>query len=438
MDTVVRYLAIEEYYGKNDYGFNLYKKMQKVRGQNLHNIERFSELIKSIEKHGFYRESSILVDLNMQLIDGSHRLAYALYFNEERIPIRIQPQLTNIKYDIEWFRSAGFNDQEINIICEKQKDIIQKKGIYFVATLWPPVQEYFDDITKELGQEYIILSVKDYTFQNDQEFAATIKGLYAVDDIEDWKIDKKIEYMRDYDKKIRVITFDIGDPEFRAKTRNNKPISMEVERIKKKYREKYSKKIDNYFYNIIMHIGDNYEHSEHMMKTMKKFNYNEIKISVENKRDSWMTKYLSELEEVTKKYNLSKSDFCIVGSSILELKNIRKSNDVDIVVAYAKRREITDTNRACKISKNVEIVGRGWAACLCIDDEELITNSKYHFEINGFKFVKLELLYLKKLNMKREKDIEDIRMIEECFRNGLEWDHSIIQEIVDKVEAKQK
>lgn len=244
--------------------------MQNARGQTLHNVERFTELIKSIEKHGFCGESNILVDGNMQLIDGSHRLACALYFDAERIPIRIQPQLTNIKYDVEWFRSAGFNDQEINIICEKQKDIIQKKGIYFVATLWAPVQVYFDDITKELSHEYTLLSVKDYTFQNDHEFATTIKGLYAIDDIEDWKIEKKLEYMMNYDKKIRVITFDIGEPKFRTKVRNNKPISTEVEKIKKNYREKYSKKIDNYFYDIIMHIGDNYEHSEHMMKIIRK------------------------------------------------------------------------------------------------------------------------------------------------------------------------
>ncbi|NMB97390.1 MAG: ParB N-terminal domain-containing protein, partial [Clostridiaceae bacterium] len=73
---------------KNDYGFNIYKKMQNARGQTLHNVERFTELIKSIEKHGFCGESNILVDGNMQLIDGSHRLACALYFDAERIPIR--------------------------------------------------------------------------------------------------------------------------------------------------------------------------------------------------------------------------------------------------------------------------------------------------------------------------------------------------------------
>lgn len=31
MDTVIRYLAIEQYYGENNFGYELYNKMQTVR-----------------------------------------------------------------------------------------------------------------------------------------------------------------------------------------------------------------------------------------------------------------------------------------------------------------------------------------------------------------------------------------------------------------------
>ena len=270
MDIVVRYLAIEEYYGKNNYGFGLYEKMQKARGQTVHNIYRFKDLIKSINENGFSEESSILVDQNLQLIDGSHRLACALYFNVKRIPIKIDPKISDIKYSIDWFEYVGFTKNELKIIEDKQKSILEEKGIFFVVTLWPPAQKYFDEIASELSDEYNILSIQDYTFENEHEFNSTIRGQYAVDDIESWKIEKKLQYMKSYNKKIRMLTLDIGDPKFRSKAKNNKPISIKVEEIKKKYRPKYSKKIDNYFYDIIMHIGDNYEHSDHMIKVMKK------------------------------------------------------------------------------------------------------------------------------------------------------------------------
>lgn len=270
MDTIVRYLAIEEYYGENNCGFRLYDKMQRARGQKIHDIDRFKELIKSIERNGFSKDSSILVDPNLQLVDGSHRLACALYFNLKRISINTQLQPVNIEYSIDWFKDAGFTEEELEVIRNKQKDILIEKEIYSVVILWPPVQKYFDEITNELSNEYKVLSIRDYSFENKHEFVAFVKGQYAVDDIENWKIEKKLEHMNNYDKNIRILTLDIGDPKFRAKAKNSKPISIKVEAIKKKYREKYSKKIENYFYDIIMHIGDNYEHSAHMIKIMQK------------------------------------------------------------------------------------------------------------------------------------------------------------------------
>ncbi|MDQ4679244.1 ParB N-terminal domain-containing protein, partial [Stenotrophomonas maltophilia group sp. RNC7] len=113
MDTIVRYLAIEEYYGENNCGFRLYDKMQRARGQKIHDIDRFKELIKSIERNGFSKDSSILVDPNLQLVDGSHRLACALYFNLKRISINTQLQPVNIEYSIDWFKDAGFTEEEL-------------------------------------------------------------------------------------------------------------------------------------------------------------------------------------------------------------------------------------------------------------------------------------------------------------------------------------
>ena len=432
MDIIVRYMAIEEYYGKNDYGFNLYEKMQKSRGQKMHNLDRFKKLIKSIEQNGFNDKSSILVDLNLQIIDGSHRLACALYFGIEKLPIIIQPQITNIPYSIDWFSSSGFEIHEIEAIEKKHKDLIQEKGIYFVAILWPPVQDYFDEITEELKEHYKLLFVSDYSFVDNNEFNIFVNELYAIDDIQNWKIQTKLEYMKNYKKTIRVIMFDIGDPKFRTKSVNNKPISTKIEKIKKKYREKYSSKVDNYFYDIIMHIGDNYDHSSYMLNIIENYKNYRIESYCRNLTNKFNIKHLNELEKIMKKYNLQKSDFCIVGSTIMELSKIRKSNDMDIAIIDAKRSEITNSYVAHKISDNIEIVSKGWAECLGIQDEELITNPKYHFKINGFRFVKLELLYLKKLCMRREKDIKDIELINKCIKNGLEIDYSIIQEILLK------
>jgi len=269
MDIIVRYLAIEEYYGENNCGYELFSKMQKMRRQKEHTLERFKQLIQSIAKNRFIDKSQITVNENLHLLDGSHRIACALYFNIKKIPINIEFNQRTNPYSLKWFQDNGFSESEIEIIDKKFDEILTDLALYFVVILWPPVQEYFDEITLELGKDYQIIASKDYCFEKELEFEAFVKGVYAIDDIAAWKIQKKLEYMNNYNKKIRLISILISNPAFRKKA-NGKSISRQVEKIKKEYRNKYSGKIDNYFYDIIMHIGDNYAHTEHMLQVADK------------------------------------------------------------------------------------------------------------------------------------------------------------------------
>ena len=55
-DTIVRLLAIENYYGLNNCGWNLYCKMQdsrKFKGYSIESKENFIKLIKSWEENGY-------------------------------------------------------------------------------------------------------------------------------------------------------------------------------------------------------------------------------------------------------------------------------------------------------------------------------------------------------------------------------------------------
>ncbi|HOS69974.1 MAG TPA: methyltransferase domain-containing protein [Bacillota bacterium] len=270
MDICVRYLAIEEFHGKNNHGFELYSKMQKHRNQESHDLDQFIKLIQNIEQYGFDSNSSIIIDEKLRLIDGSHRLTCALYYGISHVPVKFVQSDLDIDYSLNWFIENGFSENEIALIDNKAKEIFEKWNLYFPIILWSPVKKFYSDITKELEEEYRVISVKDYQFENDYELFAIIKGIYAIDNIEQWKIEKKIQFMKDYDKCIRVIMVDLGDPDFRVKEINKMPISQEVERIKDKYRKKYSSRIDNYYHDVIIHIGDNYLHSKHVLQVLSK------------------------------------------------------------------------------------------------------------------------------------------------------------------------
>ena len=117
-DLIVRMLAIDNYYGLNDFGFNLYLKMQNIRklthkyipDDMTFDTKIFSDLIKSFEQEGFKEDYPIHVNRFMELVDGSHRFSLALYKNINKIPIILSSNMYDCRfyYGINWFKENGF------------------------------------------------------------------------------------------------------------------------------------------------------------------------------------------------------------------------------------------------------------------------------------------------------------------------------------------
>lgn len=270
MDTVVRYLAIECYFGENDFGFDLYKKMQSERkGQGYGEVaeKKFRSLIASFEKSGYDLSSKIILDKNLALVDGSHRLALALYLGIDVVSCKVKSKAVDIRYDIMWFIEHGFSLSEIQIISCKCEQLLGKYMGEFACVLWPPVEECFDEITKKLSVLYEITEIKDYTFTG-ETFARAVKGIYSVDDIAEWKIEKKINGMERGLQKIRVVGLRVERPRFRLKEINGHTLSMEGECIKKAVRNAYKAEVPNYFHDIIIHMGDNYAQSRFVISLL--------------------------------------------------------------------------------------------------------------------------------------------------------------------------
>ena len=137
--------------------------------------------------------------------------------------------------------------------------------LFFEVILWPPVSKYFNEIEELIGEKFTIISSKEYN--KTPHFNKYIKALYKIDDIKDWKVDLKIQGMSEYSKDIRVIKIEILEPNFRHKS-NNHLISKVVEELKEEVRTKYKSKVDNYFHDIIIHIGDNYSHTKQSEKLL--------------------------------------------------------------------------------------------------------------------------------------------------------------------------
>ena len=135
---MVRLIAIDCFYGKNEYGWDWYNKMQTKRvkdnpliPKHMANREKeFKELIKSFEKNGYIDKYPIVVNKDLLFIDGAHRLALALYFGIDRIPITIDKNYYNFEskdYSFDWFekKNMGYIKEEA---MKKYEQICRKYG----------------------------------------------------------------------------------------------------------------------------------------------------------------------------------------------------------------------------------------------------------------------------------------------------------------------
>lgn len=269
-DMIVRLLAVECYYGQNDYGFDFYQRMQHGRmGKDWADkaVGVFRDLIKSYDKNGYDPHSEILLDSNLHLIDGSHRMAMAMYHSIPTINAKIIDQQVDVFYGIEWFGVNGFSEDECRILKAKYWELHERLMQPFICTLWHPAAPFFEEITEKLKLFGEVVEVKDCQL-SEWDYRFYTRGIYAVDDIAKWKIEKKISGMMANNTsntyRMRMVALRLESPDFRLKATNNRTLSKKCEVIKKVICTYYKERIDNYMHDIILHIGDNFFQNHHI------------------------------------------------------------------------------------------------------------------------------------------------------------------------------
>jgi len=145
-DIIVRYLALEDFHDARNSGIRLYNKMQlarneylvsinqKIKSEDLHvnKTEAFKDLSRSFSKVGYNKNYPLEVNSAMKLVDGSHRIACALFFNQKSIIVEKSAFIT-IDYGLDWFR-IYFDDDEIDSIRSKYQALLKNIDIKAVLT----------------------------------------------------------------------------------------------------------------------------------------------------------------------------------------------------------------------------------------------------------------------------------------------------------------
>ena len=95
--AAIRYLAIENYYKKNDIGYRAYVKMQQIHCEEktaVKRLESFLHLIEDWERCGYREECDIMTDTDSRLFDGLHRFGLACYHEMEEIYAKVFPSVS--------------------------------------------------------------------------------------------------------------------------------------------------------------------------------------------------------------------------------------------------------------------------------------------------------------------------------------------------------
>jgi len=127
------------------------------------------------------------------------------------------------------------------------------------------------------------------------------------------------------------------------------------------------------------------------------------------------------------KYNLPPGQFAITGSGPLGIRNLKKIGDIDIVVSpelcdiLIEKYGVTDDGKVKKIIFPEDNIEAFWESSFYTQPKDpdapttadIITEAEI---IEGLPFATLEVVLYFKNKMKRDKDLEDIRLVEEWQR----------------------
>ncbi|MBE5978970.1 MAG: hypothetical protein E7249_07515 [Paenibacillaceae bacterium] len=123
----IRYLAIDNYYGKNINGYKCYKKYLSLFNSDETSERRliqFIELIKSWEQNGYDTSKCSSLYEDYRIFDGAHRIAVASYFNQGFVMCNIFNKTKNLAeihnqgaiLEKQYALDAGFEPELIDIL----------------------------------------------------------------------------------------------------------------------------------------------------------------------------------------------------------------------------------------------------------------------------------------------------------------------------------
>jgi hypothetical protein len=350
-------------------------------------LKSFDNLIESLKKDGFAENSLIPLSSNSSILDGAHRTAASIYF-ENKVNI-MSSDLDEQIFDYKFFEERGLKRKYLDSMAYEYAKL---KDNTFMILLWPSSNGKEKELKNILDNYGNIIYRKDI-FLTKNGSVNIVRKAYK---FESWVgsnkdnfigAQNKAEWCFNQDGPLRVVLFES---------------TKDLIEMKEEIRELYNIK------KHAVHINDTKEETLELAGLL--FNENSINwLNFSNTRYfSWFDRLFNHYKKWLKSENLNKEDFCIDGSSSMSIYGLREARDLDY------------------LNYGDNILDTGFKEIGCHNDElkyhpinkdEIIYNPNNHLFIDGYKFISLENIKLMKLKRNETKDIKDVDMIKALLSN---------------------
>jgi len=353
-------------------------------------IESFVNVYDSITKKGFDPRYALPLSSGGDLLDGSHRLASALFAG---LTVKaINTDIPSLRLNYEFFRERGLPEVFMDAMAQEYLRYRNKLAIVLV---WPTAgQENVQKIEAILKKSGEVVYKKDIELKRNGP-VLLIKEAYSG---EAWLGTVKDDFQGARNKAswcfakegpLNVYLYDT---------------TSDLVELKDKIR-----KI----------IGEG-KHAVHMTDTMEEasklshllFNQNAVHwLNNALIRDfKWFESLRQSFKQMVEQNNKMEGGFCLIGSSTLGLYGLREPNDIDFIHGGTG---FIDTGYEI-INDNTEDLSL-YPNSL----EELLLDPRCHFEVDGICYISLPIIEKQKQKRGSKIDILDLKLINSLSKSDV-------------------
>lgn len=395
-DLMAKYIYVKFYDKKikSDFGKELYLEHIRIfngfiENDNSNKIGKeafesnFNKLIESIKSNGFDINHPVPVSPDNLILDGSHRLATAIYYNKKVSSIELAAN-SGI-YDYKYFLDRGCNTKYLDCMALEYAKL--KKRVYLVL-IYPSAEGKEKELL-EIFKEYGSIVYRKEVFFNQNGAVNLVRNIYKT---EKWLGNYKNSYAGARNKASWCF----------SKNGNLKVFLLESNQdmVEMKHKIRNIFKVDKHS----IHINDTYEELIDASEML----FNDSTIHYLNnanvKEYKWFNKLFTHYESWIEKNKYDKNSFCVVGSSPLATYGLREIRDLDY---------LTDRYADVKTGfKEIDCHNSHSQFYIKHTIDDIIYNPLNYFYYKKHKFLNLNLIKEMKKLRNEEKDKYDIQLIQ--------------------------